>query len=113
MTACVRGRIEFDEKVSADASHKKFSDKKLPESRAKKKNGRAWRIQRLSDVKTADTARSSKGRIAEVQTALSELAASQVAMTEDGIDSKCFALVVLRDYCGGEDKAQESLDGSR
>ena len=41
MAECVRGRIEFDEKASADASHKKFSDKKLPESRAKKKNGRA------------------------------------------------------------------------
>ena len=26
VTACVRGRIEFDEKASADASHKKFSD---------------------------------------------------------------------------------------
>ena len=39
--ACVSGLIEFDEKASADASHKKFSDKKLPESRAKKKNGRA------------------------------------------------------------------------
>ena len=37
----VSGRIEFGEKASADASHKKFSDKKLPESRAKKKNGRA------------------------------------------------------------------------
>ena len=34
----------------------------------------------LSDMKTADTARSSEGRIAELQTALSELAASQVAM---------------------------------
>ena len=32
LTACVRGRIEFDEKASADASHKKFSDNKLPES---------------------------------------------------------------------------------
>ena len=41
VTTCVRGRIEFVEKSSADASHKKFSDKKLPESRAKKKNGRA------------------------------------------------------------------------
>ena len=41
VTACVRGRSEFVEKASADASHKKFSDKKLPESRAKKKNGRA------------------------------------------------------------------------
>ena len=36
-----RGRIELDEKASADASHKKFSDKKLPESRANRKNGRA------------------------------------------------------------------------
>ena len=67
----------------------------------------------MSDKKTADTARSSKGRIAELQTALSELAASQVAMTEDGIDSMCIALVVLRDCYGGEDKALESLDGSR
>ena len=41
VTVCVRGRSEFVEKASADASHKKFSDKKLPESRAKKKNGRA------------------------------------------------------------------------
>ena len=41
VTTCVRGRIEFDEKASEDASHNKFSDKKLPESRAKKKNGRA------------------------------------------------------------------------
>ena len=38
----VRGRIEHDEKASADASHKKFSNNKLlPENRAKKKNGRA------------------------------------------------------------------------
>ena len=29
VTACVRGRIEFVEKASAGASHKKFSDKKL------------------------------------------------------------------------------------
>ena len=79
MTVCVTGRTEFVEKASADASHKKFSDKKLPESRAEKNNGR---IQRLSDMKTADIARSSKGRIAELQTALSELAASQVAMTD-------------------------------
>ena len=64
-------------------------------------------------MKTADTARSSKGRIAELQTALSELTASQVAMTADGIDFVRIALVVLRDYYGGEDKAQESLDGSR
>ena len=28
VTVCVRGRTEFVEKVSADASHKKFSDKK-------------------------------------------------------------------------------------
>ena len=28
------GRIEFDEKASADASHKKFSDKKHPKSRS-------------------------------------------------------------------------------
>ena len=41
VTVCVRGRSEFVEKASADASQKKFSDKKLPESRAKKKNGRA------------------------------------------------------------------------
>ena len=43
MTACVSGRTEFVEKASADASHKKFSDKKLPESRVKKKKktGRA------------------------------------------------------------------------
>ena len=33
-------------------------------------------------MKIADTARISKGRIAELQTALGELAASQVAMTE-------------------------------
>ena len=64
-------------------------------------------------MKTSDVARSSKGRIAELQTALSELAASQVAMTEDGIDGMCIALAVLRDHHGGEDKAQESLDGSR
>ena len=70
------GWIEFDEKASADASHKKV---------------RARGLQCVSDLKMADTARSSKGRIAELQTALSELAASQVAMTEDGIDSKCFA----------------------
>ena len=37
-------------------------------------------IQCLGDMKTADTARSSKRKIAELQTALSELAASQVAM---------------------------------
>ena len=79
---CVRGRTQFVEKASADASHKKFSDKKLPESRAKKKNGRARGIQCLRDTKTADIACSSKGRIAELQTALSELAASQVAMTK-------------------------------
>ena len=41
VTACVRGRIEFVEKPSADAIHKKFSDK-VPESRAKKRNGRAF-----------------------------------------------------------------------
>ena len=41
MTACVRGRIEVVVKASADGSHKKFSDNKLPESRAKKKNGGA------------------------------------------------------------------------
>ena len=41
VTVCVSGRTEFAEKASADASHKKFSDKKLPECRAKKKNGRA------------------------------------------------------------------------
>ena len=41
VTACVRGRTEFAEEASADASHKKFSDKKLPESRAKQKKGRA------------------------------------------------------------------------
>ena len=41
VTVCVCGRIEFDEKASAAASHKKFRDKKLPESRAKKKNGPA------------------------------------------------------------------------
>ena len=41
VTVCVRGRIESDEKGrSTDASHKKFSDMKLAESRAKK-NGRA------------------------------------------------------------------------
>ena len=57
MTVCVRGHTEFVEKASADASHKKFSDKKLPESRAKKKNGRASRNQCSSDLKTADTAR--------------------------------------------------------
>ena len=59
-------------------------------------------------MKTADTARSSKGRIAELQTALSELAASRC-------DAVRIALVVLRlrDYNGGEDKAQESLNGSR
>ena len=57
-------------------------------------------------MKTADTARSSKGRIAELQTALSELAASR-------FDTVRIALVVLRDYNGGEDKAQESLNGSR
>ena len=45
-------------------------------------------------MKTADIARSSKGRIAELQTALGELAASQVAMT----DSMCIALAVFRDY---------------
>ena len=94
LSAARNSRIEFDEKASADASHKKFSDKKLPESRATKKNGRAWSIVCLSDMKTADTWRSSKGRIA-------------------GIDSMCIALVVLRDYYVGEDKAQESLDGSR
>ena len=33
-------------------------------------------------METADTARSSKGMIADLQTSLSELAASQVAMTE-------------------------------
>ena len=33
---------------------------------AKKKNGRASIIKCLSDMKTADTARSSKGRIAEL-----------------------------------------------
>ena len=38
VTVCVSCRIEFDEKASADASHEKFSDKKLAESRAKKKN---------------------------------------------------------------------------
>ena len=81
MTACVTGRTEFVEKASADASHKKCSDKKLPESRAMKNNGRAWRTQCLSDMKTADIARSSKGRIAELQTALSKQATSQVAMT--------------------------------
>ena len=31
MTACVSGRTEFVEQASADASHKKFSDKKLRE----------------------------------------------------------------------------------
>ena len=36
----------------------------------------------LSDMKTADTACSSKERTAELQTALGDLAASQVAMTE-------------------------------
>ena len=82
MTVCVRGRVEFHEKASADASHKKFSDKKLPESRAKKKNGPASRIQCLSDMKIADTARSSKGKIADLQTALSELAASKVSVAE-------------------------------
>ena len=41
MTVCVSGRTEFVEKASVDVRHKKFSDKKLPESRAKKKNGRA------------------------------------------------------------------------
>ena len=41
MTVCVRGRSEFVGKASADASHRKFSDKKLPESRTKKKNGQA------------------------------------------------------------------------
>ena len=64
-------------------------------------------------MKTADIVRNSKGRIAGLLTALSELAVSQVAVAEDGIDSKCFALVVLRDYQEEEDKAQESLDGSR
>ena len=41
MSACVIGRIEFVEKASAAASHKKFSDKKLPKRRTMKKNGRA------------------------------------------------------------------------
>ena len=41
VTVCVSGRTEFVEKASADVSHNKFSDKKLPECRAKKKNGRA------------------------------------------------------------------------
>ena len=55
-----------------------------------------------------------KGRIAELQTALSELAASQVAMTE--AECRCarsIALVVLRDCYEGRDNAQESLDGSK
>ena len=35
------GETEFTEKVSADASHKEFSDRKLLESCAKKEHGRA------------------------------------------------------------------------
>ena len=32
-------------------------------------------------------------------------------MTEaDGIDSKCLALVVLRDHCGGQDKGLEVIE---
>ena len=41
MTVRVRGRIEFVKRASADASDKKFSDKKLLESRAKQESGRA------------------------------------------------------------------------
>ena len=59
-------------------------------------------VTRCSVTRMVDTARSSKGRIAELQTALSKLAASPVAMTE-----------LLRDYYGGHDKAQDSLDGSK
>ena len=61
------GDTEFTEKVSADASHKEFSDRKLLESRAE----RTWRSSRnsvLSDMKTVRAVQ--KG----VQTALGELA---------------------------------------
>ena len=65
-------------------------------------------------METADTARNSNGRIAQLQKALSELAASQVAVTEaESRCARCIALVVLRDLYGGEKKAKESLDGSR
>ena len=60
MTVCVSGRTEFVEKASADASHKKFSDKKSREVVPRR---------RMAELE-------------ELQTALSELAASQVAMTE-------------------------------
>ena len=57
------GETEFIKKASADASHNKSSDKNLLESCAKKRNGRARGIQCLSDMKTADIAPSSKGRL--------------------------------------------------
>ena len=62
MTACVRGRIKFVEKTSADASHKK-SLKVVPRRRMAELEEF---IQCLSDTKTADTARSLKGsRVAD------------------------------------------------
>ena len=54
VTACVRGRIKFVEKVSADASHKK-SGKVVPRRRMAELEEF---IQCLSDTKTADTASS-------------------------------------------------------
>ena len=80
MTACVRGRIEFVEKSTVTRSSATRSSRKVVPRRRMAELEEF--IQCLSDMKTADIARSSKGRIAELQTALSELAASQVAMTE-------------------------------
>ena len=88
MTVRVSGRTEFVEKASADASHKKLGDKKLRKVAPRR---------RMSELEFQ------KGRIAELLTAPSELAASQVAMRK----------MPLRDYHEGGDKAQESLGGSR
>jgi chromosome segregation ATPase len=116
----------LEEKASADASQKAYCDKELSESRAKKEKKMA-ELEKLSSSIDTKTARSAqlKREVAELQTALGELAASQAAMTklraeekdafarnkqdlEDGIDGVRTALGVLRDYYGGGDKAHEA-----
>jgi len=120
----------LEEKASADATHKAYCDKELSESRAKKeaKLAELAKLTASIDTKTAKSAQL-KREVAELQTSLGELAASQAAMTklraeekdafatnkrdlEDGIDGVRTALGVLREYYGGADTAHATAGES-
>ena len=76
----------LEEKASADASKKAYCDKEFSESCAKKENKLA-ELDTLSssiDKKTAQL----KREVVEMQPALSELAASQAAVTKFGVEEK-------------------------